>query len=59
MVGDGVIDLPAIRQWLDDIAYDGPFELELFSELDWWQRPPEETVRTAIERCRPYVGPRR
>ncbi|MGF7135893.1 sugar phosphate isomerase/epimerase [Paraburkholderia sp. EB58] len=55
MVGDGVIDIPRIKGWLDDIGYGGPFELEIFSELDWWTRPPEETVRVAIERCTPYV----
>jgi sugar phosphate isomerase/epimerase len=58
MVGDGVIDVPRIRGWLDEIAYDGPFELEIFSELDWWQRDPKETVRIAVERCGPLVGPR-
>ena len=57
MVGDGIIDLPAIRGWLDEIGYQGVFELEIFSELDWWQRPGEETVRIAIERCAPLVGP--
>jgi sugar phosphate isomerase/epimerase len=56
MVGDGVIDIPRIRGWLDDIGYEGPFELELFSELDWWQRDPDETVRIAIERCAPHIG---
>jgi len=58
MVGDGVIDLPRIRDWLDDIGYDGCFELEIFSELDWWQHDPDETVAIAIERCAPYVAPR-
>ncbi|MEK6420860.1 MAG: sugar phosphate isomerase/epimerase family protein [Burkholderia gladioli] len=57
MVGDGVIDIPAIKRLLDDIGYAGPFELEIFSELDWWQRPPDETVRVAIERCGPHVRP--
>ena len=56
MVGDGVIDIPRIKGWLDDIGYEGPFELEIFSELDWWERPSEETVRVAIERCGPHVG---
>ncbi|MDG4904065.1 sugar phosphate isomerase/epimerase [Mesorhizobium sp. WSM4989] len=56
MVGDGVVDIPRIRGWLDDIGYAGVFELEIFSELDWWTRPGEETVRIGIERCAPYVG---
>jgi sugar phosphate isomerase/epimerase len=57
MVGDGVADIARIRGWLDDIGYAGPFELEIFSELDWWQRDPDETLRIAIERCAPFVGP--
>ncbi len=56
MVGDGVVDIPRIRGWLDDIGYTKGFELEIFSELDWWNRPGEETVRVAIERCAPHVG---
>ncbi|BAO88989.1 sugar phosphate isomerase/epimerase family protein [Caballeronia cordobensis] len=57
MVGDGVVDIPRIKGWLDDIGYTGPFELEIFSELDWWERPPEETTRIAVERCAPHVQP--
>lgn len=56
MPGDGVIDLARIRGWLDDMGYTGPFELELFSELDWWQRDPEETLKIGIERCTPLVS---
>jgi sugar phosphate isomerase/epimerase len=59
MVGDGVIDHGGIRGWLDAIGYDGPFELEIFSAQDWWRRSPEETLRVGIERCAPFVGPRR
>ncbi len=55
MVGDGVIDHARIREWLFDIDYEGPFELEIFSELDWWRRDPEEVLRISIERCRPLV----
>ncbi|HDS1775806.1 TPA: sugar phosphate isomerase/epimerase [Pseudomonas putida] len=58
MVGDGVIDFERIRTVLDEIGYDGPFELELFSELDWWQRDPEETVRIGIQRCAAFIGAR-
>lgn len=57
MVGDGIIDIAEIRGWLDEIGYRGVFELEIFSELDWWQRPGAETVRIAIERCAPFVAP--
>lgn len=57
MVGDGVIDIARIRRWLDALGYAGPFELEIFSELDWWKRDPSETTRIGIERCLPHVGP--
>jgi sugar phosphate isomerase/epimerase len=55
MVGDGIIDLGRVKAWLDGIDYTGPFELEIFSELDWWERAPEETVRIGIERSAPHV----
>jgi len=58
MIGDGVVDFAAHRAVLDEIGYDGPFEIELFSRLDWWQRDGEETVAVAIERCAPFVGER-
>jgi sugar phosphate isomerase/epimerase len=57
MVGDGIIDLGRVKSWLDSIAYLGPFELEIFSELDWWERAPEDTVRIGIGRCTPYITP--
>ncbi len=56
MVGDGVADIAAIRSWLDEAGYDGPIELELFSELDWWKRDPEEVIPIAIDRCAPFVA---
>lgn len=58
MIGDGVIDFSIYRTLLDEIGYDGPFEIELFSKLDWWTREGEETVRVSIERCAPLVGAR-
>lgn len=58
MVGDGVINIGFYRAILDSIGYEGPFEIELFSKLDWWLRDGTETVLTSVERCAPYVGPR-
>ncbi|ACI59635.1 Xylose isomerase domain protein TIM barrel (plasmid) [Rhizobium leguminosarum bv. trifolii WSM2304] len=56
MVGDGIIDIARYKRLLDEIGYKGPFELEIFSDLDWWKRDPDETVRIGIERCAPFVG---
>jgi sugar phosphate isomerase/epimerase len=50
MMGDGVIDLPLIRSWVEAAGYTGFQEVEIFSERDWWQRDPDEVLRTCKER---------
>jgi sugar phosphate isomerase/epimerase len=50
MMGDGVIDLPRIRGWVESAGYSGFQEVEIFSELDWWQRDPDEVLRTCKAR---------
>jgi len=50
MMGDGVIDLPRIRSWVEDAGYAGMHEVEIFSELDWWRRDPDEVLRISKER---------
>jgi len=50
MMGDGVIDLPLIRSWMEGSGYAGFQEVEIFSELDWWRRDPDEVLRTCVER---------
>ena len=51
MMGDGVIELSRIRACIEAAGYDGPVEVEIFSQ-DWWQRDPAETLRIGIERLR-------
>jgi len=51
MMGDGVIDLPRIRGWVEAAGYAGFQEVEIFSELDWWKRDPDEVLRTCKERA--------
>jgi sugar phosphate isomerase/epimerase len=51
MMGDGVIDLPLIRSWVEAAGYAGFQEVEIFSELDWWKRDADEVLRTCIERA--------
>jgi len=50
MMGDGVIDLPLIRSWIEDAGYNSFYEVEIFSALDWWKKPGREVVDTVIER---------
>jgi sugar phosphate isomerase/epimerase len=51
MMGDGVIDFPAIRRMVEEAGYRGIQEVEIFSE-DWWSRPGDEVLATAVERFR-------
>jgi len=50
MMGDGVIDLPRIRSWVEAAGYDGFNEVEIFSALDWWKRDPDTVLSTLKER---------
>jgi len=50
MMGDGVIDLPRIRSWVEGAGYSGFHEVEIFSELDWWQRDPDEVLGICKDR---------
>jgi sugar phosphate isomerase/epimerase len=50
MMGDGVIDLPRIRGWMERAGYAGAHEVEIFSELNWWRRDPDEVLEVIKER---------
>ncbi|HYD04980.1 MAG TPA: sugar phosphate isomerase/epimerase [Reyranella sp.] len=52
MMGDGVIDLPRIRGWVEAAGYAGLQEVEIFSELDWWRKDPDEVLRTCKDRLK-------
>jgi sugar phosphate isomerase/epimerase len=51
MMGDGVINFRAIRRMVEDAGYRGIQEVEIFSE-EWWSRPGDEVLATAVERFR-------
>jgi sugar phosphate isomerase/epimerase len=55
MMGDGVIDIPRIRGWVEAQGFAGYSEVEIFSTLDWWQRDAAETLDTCIARHRQSV----
>jgi sugar phosphate isomerase/epimerase len=51
MMGDGVADLRAIRQAVEDKAgYNGSCEVEIFSAEDWWKRDPAEVLDVIADR---------
>jgi sugar phosphate isomerase/epimerase len=52
MMGDGVIDLAALRAMIEATGYHGFHEVEIFSALDWWKRPLDEVIATCIARHR-------
>jgi len=55
MMGDGVIEIPRIRAWMESAGFAGYSEVEIFSSEDWWKRPDDEVVATCIERHRSAV----
>ena len=50
MMGDGVIDIPRIRGWVEGAGFAGYSEVEIFSTGDWWTRPEDEVLATCIAR---------
>jgi sugar phosphate isomerase/epimerase len=54
MMGDGVIDLRAIRAAVEAAGYGGPAEVEIFSR-DWWAKPLDAVLATCIARHRAVV----
>lgn len=55
MMGDGVIDIPRIRGWVEDTGFAGYSEVEIFSAQDWWKRDGGEVLDTCIQRHRSAV----
>jgi sugar phosphate isomerase/epimerase len=55
MMGDGVIDIPRIRGWVEAQGFAGYSEVEIFSTGNWWRKPHEEVLDTCISRHRSAV----
>jgi sugar phosphate isomerase/epimerase len=51
MMGDGVIDLPRIRGWMEAAGYDGLHEVEIFSTR-WWAEDADHVLDTCRARHR-------
>jgi sugar phosphate isomerase/epimerase len=50
MMGDGVIDIPQIRSWVEATGFDGLYEVEIFSQENWWQKDADAVMATVKER---------
>ncbi len=55
MMGDGVIDIPKIRGWVEAQGFAGYSEVEIFSTSNWWQRSSGEVLDTCIARHKTVV----
>ena len=55
MMGDGVIDIPQIRGWMEAEGFAGYSEVEIFSAGNWWQRDGGEVLDTCIARHKTSV----
>jgi sugar phosphate isomerase/epimerase len=55
MMGDGVIDIPKIRGWVEAQGFAGYSEVEIFSTGNWWRRDHAEVLDTCIARHRSCV----
>jgi sugar phosphate isomerase/epimerase len=55
MMGDGVIDIPRIRGWVEAQGFAGFSEVEIFSTGNWWKKEHDEVLKTCIERHRGVV----
>jgi sugar phosphate isomerase/epimerase len=54
MMGDGVIDIPAIRTLVEAADYTGMIEVEILSNT-WWQHDPDDVMRLICERFQSFV----
>ncbi len=55
MMGDGVIDLPRLRGWVEAAGFGGYSEVEIFSTENWWKRSADEVLETCVARHRSVV----
>ncbi|HVL56295.1 MAG TPA: sugar phosphate isomerase/epimerase family protein [Burkholderiaceae bacterium] len=54
MMGDGVIDIPLLRSWVEAAGFRGMHECEIFSANHWWKRDPDEVLQIVKQRHRQY-----
>lgn len=52
MMGDGIIDIKAIRSQVEATGFSGLNEVEIFSAENWWTRDADDVLATMVERGR-------
>jgi len=55
MMGDGVIEIPKIRSWVEATGFDGFCEVEIFSANNWWKKDADDVLETVKKRHVEYV----
>jgi sugar phosphate isomerase/epimerase len=55
MMGDGVIDIPKIRGWVEAHGFKGYSEVEIFSINNWWQKSSDEVLDACVFRHKTAV----
>ncbi len=55
MMGDGIIDIPRIRGWVEAQGFAGYSEVEIFSAGNWWQRNGGEVLDACVVRHKTVV----
>jgi sugar phosphate isomerase/epimerase len=55
MMGDGVIDIPRLRGWVEAQGFAGYSEVEIFSTSNWWQQDTDTVLATCVARHRTVV----
>jgi len=54
MMGDGIIDIPRIRGWIESAGYQGFCEVEILSDT-WWARSMDDTLGACVRAMREAV----
>ncbi len=54
LMGDGVIDIPKIRQWLEDAGFRGRYEVEIFSN-EFWSLDQEKYIELIKDKFQKFV----
>lgn len=50
MMGDGVVDIRALRSRIERAGFDGFCEVEVFSAQNWWKKDPADVLDICVER---------